>query len=180
MNLDGYIDVPSRLRAALAKHPDLRVLEQIPEIVTINERTFIQSTVQVYRDPDDPLPTAGTAWEPFPGQTPFTRNSEMMNAATSALGRALGYMGFGLDGSIASANEVRNRQEERVADIEARGHRINHNVSVPPAAPRKPSDRQLEVIARMAAERGLEEPQVATADEASQAIDRLKAMPTVR
>jgi hypothetical protein len=31
---------------------------------------------------------------------------------TSALGRALGYMGFGISRSIASANEVKNRPPE--------------------------------------------------------------------
>jgi hypothetical protein len=42
--------------------------------------------------------------------TPFTRNSEMMNASTSALGRVLGFM-MSFGPKMASAEEVRNRQE---------------------------------------------------------------------
>ena len=35
-----------------------------------------------------------------------------MNGYTSAVGRALGYLGFGIAKSIASANEVKNRAVE--------------------------------------------------------------------
>jgi hypothetical protein len=50
-------------------------------------------------------------FEPYPGRTTFTKLSEQANGATSALGRALGYMGFGIDKSIATSNEVLGRQE---------------------------------------------------------------------
>lgn len=112
MQLDNYIDVPSRLRAALKDHPDLRIIEQTPEVITIGDRIYLQLTVTVYRSPDDPLPTTATAWEPWPGKTSFTRDSEMMNASTSALGRALGFMGYGLTTSLASRDEVAHRQPE--------------------------------------------------------------------
>jgi hypothetical protein len=35
----------------------------------------------------------------------------MMNSSTSALGRALGFLGFGISKSIASQDEVRARQD---------------------------------------------------------------------
>lgn len=133
MNLDGYVDVPTRHRQALERHPDLRVVESPPKVVTVDGQTFIEVTMTVHRDPDDPIPTSGTAWEPFPGRTPYTKGSEMMNASTSALGRALGLMGFGISSSMASAEEVRNRRAE-------------HETSKPTEAPvrrseaRKPSD----------------------------------------
>lgn len=111
MQLDNYVDVPSRLRMALADHPDLRVVEDLPQIITIGDRIYLQASVTVFRGPDDPIPTSGIAWEPWPGKTSFTRDSEMMNAATSALGRALGYMGYGLATSIASREEVMVRQQ---------------------------------------------------------------------
>lgn len=50
-------------------------------------------------------------FEPYPGKTTFTKNSEQANGATSVLGRALGYMGLGIDKSIASSNEVLGRQQ---------------------------------------------------------------------
>ena len=110
MNLGDYVDVPTRFRLALDKWPDLRVVETPAEVVTIGDRTFISVTVKVYRDLLDLLPCVATAWEPFPGTTPYVRNSEMMNCSTSALGRALGMMiPFG---KMASFEEVQNRQND--------------------------------------------------------------------
>ena len=113
MNLGDYVDVPTRFRLALDKWPDLRVVETPAEVVTIGDRTFISVTVKVYRDLLDLLPCVATAWEPFPGTTPYVRNSEMMNCSTSALGRALGMMiPFG---KMASFEEVENRQNDTPA-----------------------------------------------------------------
>jgi len=110
MNLGDYVDVPTRFRLALDKWPDLRVVETPAEVIEIGDRTFISVTVKVYRDLLDLLPCVATAWEPFPGTTPYVRNSEMMNCSTSALGRALGMMiPFG---KMASFEEVQNRQDD--------------------------------------------------------------------
>ena len=122
MNLGDYVDVPTRFRLALDKWPDLRVVETPAEVVTIGDRTFISVTVKVYRDLLDLLPCVATAWEPFPGTTPYVRNSEMMNCSTSALGRALGMMiPFG---KIASFEEVQNRQNDTPAAAPARAPKI--------------------------------------------------------
>jgi len=113
MNLGDYVDVPTRFRLALDKWPDLRVVETPAEVVTIGDRTFISVTVKVYRDLLDLLPCVATAWEPFPGTTPYVRNSEMMNCSTSALGRCLGMMiPFS---KMASFEEVQNRQNDTPA-----------------------------------------------------------------
>ena len=122
MNLGDYVDVPTRFRLALDKWPDLRVVETPAEVVTIGDRTFISVTVKVYRVLLDLLPCVATAWEPFPGQNSFVRNSEMMNCSTSALGRALGMMiPFG---KMASFEEVQNRQDEQPAAAPARAPKI--------------------------------------------------------
>jgi hypothetical protein len=113
--LDGYVTVNDRLRLALERHPDLRVTESQPRIVEIGNATFIEVAVTVFRGPDDTLPVTAHAWEPIPGKTPYTRDSEMMNASTSALGRALGMMGIGTTGSISSADEVIARQYDTAA-----------------------------------------------------------------
>ena len=113
MNLGDYVDVPTRFRLALDKWPDLRVVETPAEVITIGDRTFISVTVKVYRDLLDLLPCVATAWEPFPGTTPYVRNSEQMNCSTSALGRCLGMMiPFS---KMASFEEVQNRQSETPA-----------------------------------------------------------------
>jgi hypothetical protein len=41
----------------------------------------------------------------------------MMNASTSCLGRALGFLGMGIGKSIASRNEVQARQPAVVAEV---------------------------------------------------------------
>jgi len=110
MDLSNYVDVPTRFAAALERWPELRIVENRPEVITVGDKVFIAVTVQAWRTPDDPIPAQGTAWEPIPGLTPFTKNSEMMNASTSALGRVLGFM-MSFGPKMASAEEVRNRQE---------------------------------------------------------------------
>ena len=110
MDLTNYVDVPTRFAMALERWPELRVIENRPEIITIGDKVFISVTVQAWRTPDDPVPAQNTAWEIFPGATPFTRGCEMMNASTSALGRVLGFM-MSFGPKMASAEEVRNRQE---------------------------------------------------------------------
>lgn len=112
-DLSGYVTVAERLRLALEKWPDLRVQETEPTVVEIDGRRFVQVRTTVWRGPDDPLPSVATSWEPWPGLSPYTKNSEVENASTSALGRALGLMGIGIRSSIASADEVRNRSSER-------------------------------------------------------------------
>ena len=122
MNLGDYVDVPTRFRLALDKWPDLRVVEEPAKIIEIGDRTFISVTVKVYRDLLDLLPCVATAWEPFPGTTPYVRNSEQMNCSTSALGRCLGMMiPFS---KMASFEEVQNRQNDTPAAAPARAPKI--------------------------------------------------------
>jgi hypothetical protein len=112
MNLEGYVPVNDRLIEALKRWPDLRVQETAFDIQKIEEQVFLVCEVTVWRTADDPRPAIATAAEPFPGKTPYTRGSERMVGFTSALGRALGYMGIGIDKAMASANEVEARQDK--------------------------------------------------------------------
>jgi hypothetical protein len=123
-SLDDYIDVAQRIadfrerypEGTLQAHEPWRLVqaqgtEKNGEIV---QQTFIVYTAAAYRHPDDPRPGIGVAWEIFPGRTPYTRGSELMNAETSAWGRAI--IAVGASDSkrgIASREEVRNRQAER-------------------------------------------------------------------
>ena len=110
-DLSEYVDVKTRLKQALALYPQLRIVEHRPEITQVGDQLFIECSVTVSRDPDDPIPVTAYIFEPYPGKTTFTKNSEQANGATSVLGRALGYMGMGIDKSIASSNEVLGRQQ---------------------------------------------------------------------
>jgi len=110
-NLGDYVTVNERLVMALKAHPKLRVQETSAVVEQYGNQTVLICTVTVWRDENDPLPVIGSAQESLPGTTPFTRQSERMVGFTSALGRCLGYMGFGIDKSIASAHEIQARQQ---------------------------------------------------------------------
>jgi hypothetical protein len=117
-NLGDYVDVPTRLAEALKRWPNLRIQETRPVvIVTVDNQAFVEISCTVWRDDTDPIPTTAWCWEPIPGRTPYTKGSEMMNASTSCLGRALGFLGMGIGKSIASRNEVQARQPAVVAEV---------------------------------------------------------------
>ena len=59
-----------------------------------------------------PAAVRGTAWEPIPGPTPYTKDSELMNAETAAWGRAIIAAGIPSK-KIASSQEVQARQEPK-------------------------------------------------------------------
>ena len=66
--------------------------------------------------PDDPRPGHGTAWEPVPGPTKFTRDSEIQNAETAAWGRAIVAVLAADTKKIASRQEVQNRAAPAKSD----------------------------------------------------------------
>lgn len=106
---ENYVDVAERIRSFRDKHPDGSLQQVGWEVMQVNDKTFICYTAAAYRTPDDTRPGIGTAWEPFPGPTPYTRDSELMNAETSAWGRAIIAAGAADAQRVASADEVRNR-----------------------------------------------------------------------
>jgi hypothetical protein len=120
-SLDNYVDVATRLRLAFEKYPDLRIQETTREIVEMPDKScFIRCTVTVWRDGLDPIPAVATACELYPGRTPYTKNSENEVGFTSALGRALGYMGFGIANALATRDEVQaaqSRQSTQLASV---------------------------------------------------------------
>jgi hypothetical protein len=77
------------------------------------EDVFIVYYSAAYRTPDDQRPGIGAAWETFPGHTPYTANSELMNAETSAQGRAIvAALASDSKRGVSSREEIRNRQAE--------------------------------------------------------------------
>jgi hypothetical protein len=116
-----YIDVAGRLAEMREKFPDLTMQQVKLEFIEFGGKSWVVYTAAAYRNADDLLPGIGTAWEPVPGPTNFTRDSEVQNAETSAWGRALIAIGASTRQGIASADEVRNRStkpEDRPAPEE--------------------------------------------------------------
>ncbi len=108
-DMSNYVDVAERIRLAMERWPDATFQNVETKVVEINGRYFVSATVELYRDPADLRPARATAWEPIPGSTPYTKDSEMMNAETSAMGRAVIAAGIPSK-KVASAEEIRNRQ----------------------------------------------------------------------
>lgn len=121
IDLDAYVDVAERIEIFHEAYPtgSLQTVSWHP--VTIGDRVFIVYRAAAFRTPDDERPGHGTAWEPFPGPTQFTKDSELMNAETSAWGRAIVACGMTASRKIASRQEVRNRQAAQDAPQAAGG-----------------------------------------------------------
>lgn len=116
VELGGYIEVKDRIVEFREKYPDGRLRPLDPanpyKIERVGDQTFIVYVAAAYRDPTDPLPGIGAAWEPFPGKTSFTRDSELQNAETSAWGRAMvAALAADAHAGIASADEMRGRRQ---------------------------------------------------------------------
>lgn len=112
-----YVDVAERIRTFREKHPEgsLQPLDLAKPfaIVTIGDKTFVVYVAAAYRTPDDTRPGIGTAWETFPGKTPYTAGSEVQNAESSAWGRAIVASLAADTKKIASKDEVSARRAER-------------------------------------------------------------------
>lgn len=108
-----YIDVATRIVEFRDKFPEGSLQQVSLEFVVVNGKDWVVYTAAAYRTPDDLRPGIGTAWEPIPGPTSFTRDSEVQNAETAAWGRAMvAALAVDTRKGIASSEEVRNRSEK--------------------------------------------------------------------
>ena len=110
INIKGknYVPVTERVKAFHAQYPDFTV---ITEIISLDESSVLMKAT-VY-DPDGKVMAVGHAQEDRNAST-LNKTSYVENCETSAIGRALGMFGIGIDDSMASADEVANaidRQE---------------------------------------------------------------------
>jgi len=201
-DLSNYVDVPTRIRQLRAKHPDAVLRPANPaepfRIMEIGGREFIIYTAACYRTPDDSLPAIACAAEPVIGASSFTRNSEVMNAETSAWGRAIMAALAVDEPHIASKEEVQNRRSDEQASI---AEQVVRDVfpDAAPASPthpaaRKPqpeqrpdgsrklaavaSEKQQNLIKKLSRERNIEHPSQHAADVLGRQIDSLASLTT--
>ena len=97
-----YAEVNQRIKAFRMVYPQGSLLTEMLS----NENGVCIFKASVYTD-DGKLLATGNAYEKE-GSTFINKTSYIENCETSALGRALGIAGFGIDTSIASADEVQN------------------------------------------------------------------------
>jgi hypothetical protein len=105
-----YVDVATRIRDFKAQYPEGSLQQVRLEFHTVGEQQYILYVAACFRDQNDTKPGIGSAWEPVPGKTPYTKDSEVMVAETSAWGRAI-VAATGADTkSVASLDEVNARK----------------------------------------------------------------------
>lgn len=110
--LSDYVDVAERIAAFHESWPEGSLQTLHWEITEAGDRLFVVYRAAAYRHPEDTRPGHGTAWEPFPGTSNYTRDSELMNAETAAWGRAIVAIGITASRKLASRQEVQARSQD--------------------------------------------------------------------
>lgn len=108
-DLSDYVPANERILEFYRRFPDGAIATTSPVAVPGRADLLMVQAI-VYRSPDDRVPTTAWATEFMEGKTPYTKGREVENASTSAIGRALGYLGIGIKGGLASADEVREQR----------------------------------------------------------------------
>lgn len=144
-DLSNYTTVNERILTFYDLYPQGFISTHPAKIVDIAGHTFISVVAEVSCSPDGPTIIA-EAWEPFPGKTPYTKDSEQQNAATSAIGRCLGQLKIGIKAAMASSDEVKHRVEGRDPQ-QVQGEK-DWRGKKPPAA-QKATEKQIAAVRRM-------------------------------
>lgn len=107
VNIKGkeYIVVPQRIKAFRKLYPQGFIQTEI--VSCDGEIVVMKATAGYYEGTTPILLGTGTAFE-CKSSSFINKTSYIENCETSAIGRALGFLGFGVEGSIASAEEVIN------------------------------------------------------------------------
>ena len=104
-----YIPVNERVKEFRAKYPDYTLLS---ELVSLDENSVVM-VARVF-SPEGHVVANGYAQEDRNASN-INKTSYVENCETSAVGRALGMFGIGIDASMASADEVANAIERQEA-----------------------------------------------------------------
>lgn len=112
-NMNDYIDVKQRINMFYSLYPEGSLQFTFKGTLDHDEE-MIWGIAYAYRHPDDRLPAIGHAQEASKGRTGFTRGSELQNLETSAIGRAIGMLGIGIDVALATKDEVSLAQQRQV------------------------------------------------------------------
>jgi hypothetical protein len=105
-SIDDYVDVAERLRIFKSVYPNGCLQQHSLQFLEFGGKSWVVYTAAAYRSPDDTRPAHGTAWEPVPGSSSFKRDSEVMNAETSAWGRSILALLVADSKRVASKDEI--------------------------------------------------------------------------
>ena len=125
-NIKGkeYAEVNQRVKAFRTLYPEGFITTEI--LCREGGLCIIKATVGYYADGKSVILATGTAYEKE-GSSQINRTSYIENCETSAVGRALGMAGFGIDTSIASADEMNNALlQQNTSDVQKPVHAEPH------------------------------------------------------
>jgi hypothetical protein len=113
-DLGDYVEVKDRLKILYELYPQARlVTAEVRWPAPDDDKPRVAVKALAYRTPDDPQPAVGWSWMELPGTTSYTRGSASWRTPRrSAWGRAIAALGILVDRSIASAQEVANKQAD--------------------------------------------------------------------
>ena len=117
-NIKGkeYAEVNQRVKAFRTLYPEGFITTEI--LCREGGLCIIKATVGHYADGKSVILATGTAYEKE-GSSQINRTSYIENCETSAVGRALGMAGFGIDTSIVSADDMNNALlQQNTSDVQ--------------------------------------------------------------
>ena len=154
-NIKGkeYAEVNQRVKAFRTLYPEGFITTEI--LCREGGLCIIKATVGHYADGKSVILATGTAYEKE-GSSQINRTSYIENCETSAVGRALGMAGFGIDTSIASADEMTNALLQQDSNTVQKPVQAAPHVQKP-ATPKEPTKQpsradQLAELERMLTE----------------------------
>lgn len=106
---NDYAPVNERIKAYRKVYPTGSIMPEIEEI----REDYVRCKVTI-TDEQDRIIAIGTASETLTGDAKkdyINKTSMIENCETSAVGRALGFAGFGVDKAIASAEDIERNKE---------------------------------------------------------------------
>lgn len=116
-----YAEVPQRVKAFRSLYPGGSITT---EIFSLSDGICVMKATCA--DEDGSILGTGTAYE-REGSSYINKTSYIENCETSAVGRALGFAGFGIDASIASAEELMNALYQQTLDtVDAKRGKLKH------------------------------------------------------
>jgi hypothetical protein len=126
VNIKGkeYVEVSERIRYFRENYKEWSM---ITEWIKIDEKMAIAKAI--IKNPAGVTIAEGTAME-IAGSTFINKTSHIENCETSAWGRALGNLGIGIEGSVATALEVANaiKNQEKKETASPQTIRIFENI----------------------------------------------------
>ena len=126
-NLDGYVTVAERLTQA---HEQLTTVVSEPPVMLTDVMGYIRATVAL-KDGRSATATASFRLDLPPGNRSAQATNPLEDCETSAIGRALGFLGYGSAKSVASREEIQEAERRGGAQFTPRQPQAPRPQAVP-------------------------------------------------